>query len=87
MALNIFQGKYFVSSARYHSYTSERKCSLSCSVRSFVYAVTEKFLHQLQLIQMETTLLKDVIEGRSTLRNPMFFKQCSICLDCGSLKP
>lgn len=65
----------------------ERECSLSCSVQSFVYAVTEEFLHQSQLIQVETTLLKNVSEGRSTLKNSMFFKQCSICLDSGSLKP
>ena len=53
----------------------------------FVYAVTEEFLHQSQLIQVETTVLKDVSEGRSTLKNSMFFKQCSICLDPDSLKP
>lgn len=62
-------------------------CSLSCSVQSLVCAVIEKFLHQSQLIQMEAALLKDVSEGRSTLKNSVVFKQCSICLDSGSLKP
>lgn len=70
--MDIFQEKYSAPWTFNNSCISEREFSPSYFVQSFVYAIKESFLHQSQLIRMETTLLKDVREDRSVLKISCF---------------